>query len=177
MPPRDDRVVGAEVVHPEEALPAELDGVRYEVEHRNPDRHLYQHRQAAGERTDTVLGILLHHRLLLLHLVLGLVELLGRLVEFRLQHAHLRRAHVALLHHRIGDELQQQGDENQHDTHREYLAQPVEDIEREPPVDDAEQRPAEVDEPLHIQVLAETALLLYRLEQAEVVGAEVELEL
>ena len=41
----------------------------------------------------------------LLHSILGLVVLLGCLVELRLEHAHLGGTHIALLHHRVGDDL------------------------------------------------------------------------
>ena len=41
--PGNEAVVGGEVFGPEEALLAEFDGVRHEVEHGNPDGHLYEH--------------------------------------------------------------------------------------------------------------------------------------
>ena len=43
-----DWVEGTQVVHPQKLLTTKLDGIRYEVEHRNPNRHLNQHRQATG---------------------------------------------------------------------------------------------------------------------------------
>ena len=77
-------------------------------------------------------------------------------LKFRLQHAHLCRRHVALLHHRIGDELQEQSDEDEHDTHVDVEScKEVEDVDGEPTVDDAEERPSEIDEALHLEVLIE----------------------
>ena len=49
LAPFHDGIVGAEVVHPQETLAAQLDGVRHIVEHRNPDGHLNEHGQTAGE--------------------------------------------------------------------------------------------------------------------------------
>ena len=45
--PFDDGVVGAQILHPQETLSAQLDGIWHEVEHCNPDRQLDQHRQTA----------------------------------------------------------------------------------------------------------------------------------
>ena len=104
--------------------------------------------------------------------------MLGCLFELRFEHAHLCRAHVALLHHRIGDDLQEQCDEYEHDAHVDVqTCEEVEHVECEPTVDDAEEWPAEVDETLHLQVFAEGALLLHVLKQTEVVGSEVEVKL
>ena len=104
--------------------------------------------------------------------------MLCSLFEFRLQHTHLCRRHVALLHHRIGDELQKHRDKDEHDTHVDVqTGEEVEDIDSKPAVDDAEERPSEVDEALHLEVLAECRLSLDALEQAEVVRTEVEVEL
>ncbi len=55
-----------------ERLAAQLDGVRYEEEHSQPDRHLDEHGQTAAERADTIFGVQLHHLLLLLHWSSGL---------------------------------------------------------------------------------------------------------
>ena len=175
--PLEDWVKGAQVVHPQELLTTKLDGIRHEVEHRNPNRHLNQHWQATRQWTNTILGILCHHRLLLLHLVLWLVELSGSCLELWLQHTHLGRTHIALLYHRVGDELEEQCDENQYDTHWEYIAQPVEYVECEETVDPADDRPSQINEFLELQVLAEGALLLSILQNLEVIRTEVELKL
>ena len=89
--PLDDRVIGGKVVNPEETLTAELDGVRHEVEHGDPDRHLDEHRQTAGEWRHAVFAILSHHSLLLLHGILRFVVLLRSFVELRFEHTHLSR--------------------------------------------------------------------------------------
>ena len=114
---------------------------------------------------------------MLLHLVLRLIVLSCSCLQFWFQHTHLGTTHVALLHHRIGDQLQQQGDENQYDTHREDLAQPVEDIEREETVDPTDDRPSEINQLLELQVLVESTFLLSVLQNLEVVRTIVELKL
>ena len=115
---------------------------------------------------------------MLLHGVLRLVVLLGGLLDFGFQYTHLGRRHVALFHQWVGDGLQQQGDEYQHNAHvQTELRKPVEHVEREIAVDIADERPTQIDEALHLQVFAEGALLLDALQQTEVVGAIVELKL
>ena len=175
--PFHDGVIGAEVTDPQERLSTQLDSVGHEVEHGNPDRSLYQHGQATRERAHAILTILRHHGLLLLHLVFRFVVLGCGLLQLRLQHTHLGRAHIALLHHGIGDYLQQQRDQDEHDTHGEIVLQEVENIEREESVDIAEQRPSQVHQPFHLQILAESALLLHLLQQTEIIGTIVELKL
>ena len=104
--------------------------------------------------------------------------MLCSLLQFRFQHAHLCRRHIALLHHRIGDELQEQCDENQHDTHVDVQSgEEVEHVDSEPSVDDAEEWPTEVDEALHVEILVECALLFNTLQQTEVVRTIVEVKL
>ena len=176
--PLDDGVVGGEVGYPQEALAAQLNGVGHEVEHGYPNGHLNKHGQAAGERTDAVFGVLAHHGLLLFHLIFRLVELSSGGIQLRLEHAHLGRTHVAFLHQRIGDELEQKGDENEDDAHVDIQPrEPVENIEGEPSVDDTEERPSQVDEALEFEVFAEVTLAFYLLEKTEVVGTVVEVEL
>ena len=176
--PFHERIVGAEVRHPQEALPAQLNGVRHKVEHGNPDRHLDEHGQAATQWRHAILAVFGHHCLLLLHLVFRLVVLLRSLVELRLEHTHLRRTHIALLHHRVGDDLQQHGDENEYHTHVEApVGKPCEYRHEEPTVDDAEQWPAQIDDALHVKFLVEGAFLLHMLQCVEVIGAIVELKL
>ena len=68
--PRDQIVVSREVISPKEALLTQLNGIRYEIEHRNPDWHLNQHGQTAAERTGTILRIEGHRLLLALQGVL-----------------------------------------------------------------------------------------------------------
>ena len=173
-----DRVIGGEVVYPEERLSAELYGVRHEVEHRYPDRHLYEHRETSGHHTHAVFLLEEHYLLLLLHLVLRLVEVFCLLVQDRAKHTHLGRRHVALLHHRIGDSLENEGDKYNHDAHRyAERCQPVEDVECKPAVDDAEQRPAEIYKTLQLEFLSEGRLLLHILQETEIIRAIVELKL
>ena len=100
------------------------------------------------------------------------------LLQFRFQHAHFCRAHVALLHHRICYELEEQGDENEHNTHVDVqTSEEVEHIDSKPTVDDTEERPSKINEALHLQVLIELAFLLHTVQQTEVVRTKVEVKL
>ena len=88
--------------------------------------------------------------------------MLGSLLEFRTENTHLSRRHVALLNHRICDSLEQQGDKYEDDAHRNrHRTEEVEYIKREPTVDVTEQRPAEVNQLLKLEVFAEGTLLLH----------------
>ena len=84
-----NRIVGAEVIGPEERLLPELDGSREEAEHRPQDRELQQHRKTATHRTDAGTLVEIHRSLLLLHRILLLRILLVQLVDFRLYGLHL----------------------------------------------------------------------------------------
>ena len=176
--PLEDGVVGGEVLHPQEALAAQLDGIGHEEEHGNPDGHLDEHGQTAAQRRHAILRIHLHLHLAPLHLVFGLVVLLRGLFNLRLQHAHLCTRHVALLHHGEGEPLQQQGDEDEHDAHAEAQGgEAVEDVEREPAVDPTDEPPAQVDQVVEVEVAPEAALFVDAFQNLEVVGTEVHLKL
>ena len=176
--PLHNRVVGREVINPQERLTTQLNGIRHKVEHRNPDRHLYEHRQTSAQRTYAVFRIELHHSLLLLHSIFGLIELLCCLIKFRTKNTHLGTRHITLLHHRESDGFQQKSDKYEDVTHRyRHLPEEVEDVEREPAVDNAEQRPSEINETLQFQFLTEGAFFLNRLQEAEIIWTIVELKL
>ena len=178
LTPLNNRVERGKVLHPQETLAAQLNGVGHVVEHGNPDGHLYDGRQASAKRAYAILRVHLHHGLLFLHLVLRLVKLFGGLVKLWFQHAHLGRAHVAPFHQGECDDLEQQCDENEHNAHVEAeFCEPVKHIDGKPAVDDANERPTQINKPLHLQVLAEGALFLHLLQQTEVVGTIVELKL
>ena len=55
--------------------------------------------------------------------------------------------------------------------------QEVEDIEREPTVDPAEECPSEVDELFEVEVFAKLALCFYTLYEAEIVGTNIHFKL
>ena len=89
--PFKNGVVGREIVHPEEALSTQLNGIWNKPEHGNPDWHLDNHGETSTHWAYTIFGVERHHLLLFLHLVFRLVILLGSLFEFGFEHAHLGR--------------------------------------------------------------------------------------
>ena len=179
MIPRYQAVIGRQVFRPKEAFLAKFNRIGHEVEHGNPNRHLDQHGQTSTHRTDAILRVKGHHGLLLLHGIILVGILLAELVDFGFQHAHFRAAHKALAGRYVDNEAQQDGDEQQHNTHGQPQAgEEVKHIERKEAVDPLEQRPAQIDQLLHFQVpLAANGMLVHRLEQAEMIGTKVELQL
>ena len=176
--PADEVVVGREVVGPEEALSPEFDGVGDEVEEGNPDGHLDEHGQAASHGRDTVLGVELHHLLLLLHGVFLLGVFGVDFVHLGLQHAHTGRGQVAFLRGGVDEGLHDEREQQEHDAHVEAEArEPVEEVEDEEAVDPLDDGPPEVHQVLQLEVLVGEAEAVGGLEGVEVVGAQVELHL
>ena len=175
--PAEQFVVAREVVGPEETLAAQLDAVGHEVEERNPDGHLDEHRQTAAHGRNAVLRIELHHLLLLLHGVLLAGIFLGELVNLGLEHTHLGRREITLLRGGIDQNLDDDGQEEQHHTHRQTpRGEPVEKRHDDPAVDPLEERPAQIDQVLELGRLPGEGQLVVGLEDVEVVGTHVHLQ-
>jgi hypothetical protein len=103
-----DGIRRREVAEPEKRRVVQLGRRLQRGVEREPDRHLHQHRQAAGEGVHAVLPPELHRgELLLLGVVL---ELLVERVDLRLDLAHLRAAL---------DRLPREGEEQRAHRHRE----------------------------------------------------------
>ena len=176
--PGKETVVGGEVVGPEEALLAKLDGVRHKVKHGNPDGHLDEHGQAAAHGAHAILRVERHGFLLALQGIL-LLGIFGRNeVDFGLEYTHFGTAHVTLAGGHIDNDAEQDGDEQKHDAHGQtHAGEEVEDVEREITVYPAHNGPAQVNEFLKVVLGFAQAVVVHALQQAVVVGAEEELEL
>ena len=103
----EDRVVGTQVVRPEEALLSQLERCREETEHREEHGELEQHGETASEHAHTRLAVQVHGLLLLLKGIF-LTRVLGiDLVQLRPEDIHLGRRHVGLEGQRRYDQLDQ----------------------------------------------------------------------
>ena len=175
--PREDVVIGAEVACPEEALLTEFDGVGDEEEQGHPNGHLDNHGQAAAHRADAVLRIDLHLLLLHLHGVCRVGVLLLYFVEMRLEGAHLGRRHELLTGERQDNHFHNEGEQQQHDAHVHAPAcEEVEEGYDDVAVNEADYRPAHIDELVELQVLTIGGELTGSLQRLKVVGSDVELE-
>ena len=175
--PVDQVVIGREVVGPEETLLAQLDGVGHKVKHCHPNGHLNEHRQATAHRVDAILAVHRHHFLLLLHGVFLLGILPVDFLDLRPEHTHLGTAHETLAAWHVDDSMEQNGDQQQHNTHwQAQLGEEIEDVDRKVAVDPFEDRPAEVDKLFQFQVAVVQTVFVHALQQAVLVRPEVELE-
>ena len=178
FPPADYIVVSAKVVCPKETLSAKVNGIWNEVEHRYPDRHLYEHRQATAHRTDAVLAVHLHHGLLLLHSLVRIWVLLVQLVKLRLEDTHLGATQIALLlcweDEYLDDDCQEQKDDAHWQTER---FEPIEDVKYRPTIDETKYPPAQVNEFVEVGFRAVSRHLAVCLENVEVIGTEIHLQM
>ena len=155
--PGEEGIVGRKVVGPKEGLVTQLDGRREEVEECDEHRPLDEHRQTAARGANTHLAVERHHLLLLLHGI-GLVGVLlveglhfGHLVG----DTHTSRRFVRLVGHRQGDELDEEGHQEDDDAvGRDELVHEVEQWDDDPRVDVVDdETPAEVERILEVEVL------------------------
>ena len=149
--PRNHAIIRGKVFGPQEALLAKFNSVGHKVEHGDPDGHLYQHGQATAHGAHAILRVERHHSLLLLHRILLVGILLAEFIDFGFEHTHLGTAQETLTRGNIDDEAEQDGNQQEYDTHRQAQAgQEVEDVEREEAVDPLEKRPTEINQFLHL---------------------------
>ena len=121
------RIGRREVLDPaEERRVPHLDGDEQHLVEREEDRDLDDDRQAAGDRIDLLLLVELHHRLLLLHLVVG--EALADRHHLRLHRLHLRHRGVGLVGEREEEQLDDDGDDQDGDA--EIADQAVDAVHR-----------------------------------------------
>ncbi len=111
----------------EERRVPHLDGDEQHLVEREEDGDLDQDRQAAGDRIDLLLLVELHHRLLLLHLVVGEALADGR--HLGLHRLHLRHRGVRLVGEREEEDLDQQREDQDGDAEIADVA--IDPVERQ----------------------------------------------
>ena len=174
--PLHDLVGRAQVVGPQEGLSSQLDARGEEGEHRDQDRHLQHHGQAATHRVGTRQAVQFHGLLLLLHRILGVGILLVDLGDVRRQESHLGLRDIGLVGQRREHHLQ---DDGQHQDDQSIvgheLAQPVKHGNDDAGVDPAEEFPSQGNQVGEFQVLFGRILVITR-EHVVAVRAHIEVE-
>ena len=141
------RIGGREVVDPAvERRVAHLDGDEQHFVEREKDRDLDDDRQTAGDRVDLLLLVELHHRLLLLHLVIG--EALADRHHLRLHRLHFRHRGVGFVGEREEEELDDDRDDQ--DGEAEISDVAIDPVHRQKQRLGDEVEPAPVDEPVEL---------------------------
>ncbi len=162
-------VVGGEVLGPQEALAAQLDGGRQEAEHRDEDGHLDQHRDAASHGTHAAFAVELHDRLLFAERIFLVGIAFVDLVELRLEYPHLCGRHVRLVGQRQDDQFDDDRQDQDDDTViPDKFAEPVEYVDRQTGIDPADEASAQRNDLLQLQPVG--------VHDGVLVGAEVVLE-
>ena len=138
-----------------------------------------EHRQTSAHHTHAVLRIQRLNLLLTLERIVFVLILLIDFFYLRTQHALLCTAHKALARGGEHNGAQNQRDEHQNKPHREVeRSEEVENVDGEETVYPTHNRPTQIHQLLQVNVLSFVErVLVHRLEQAEIIGTEIPLEL